>query len=720
MINEKCEMKTDGYNSCNSSSASVTADTKFYITQKLEKLPLPMIELLKVAACFSSAYVEEKLIEHVLDYPIQSLILEAVNLNILVPVIGYDNHNTKKLHIFIHNEVRNGIYNLIPETSRELFHLEIGRRLWRHLHHDEIDQYLFVILYQLHIGCRLISRTTERYRIATLCLHAGRKAAKSSTFRAALVYLKFGIQLLGTSGWREEYELSLMLHNAAAEMELCNANFEGMDLLVKTIIQNSRSDKDTIPAKTTLLHGLVINSKQQEGLRLGQQLLNILGCGLRQKFNKLTFFLAMRSVARLLKGKSDEYLRRLPIMTDEKMLSSMHILSLMFMHALLMRPELAFFIGLKMVELTFTHGLCYWSPLAFEAYGMLCLIVFSSKNDAFRFGELGLDLIERLQLREYIPRVYAVYYYCIHPWRYPMRDSLRYLLQAYYIGLQTGDIEFSFVCAVMWLSISYDCGNPLNEIDLQCSRFYRSILSHRQKSLHYLTLPPYYAVKYHRGGDVDSNEIEAVLEHSFKNDIQMLQFSVLWYRAEIAFIYNDIEKADKLLFEANTLDKIHQQYTGTPDVVLVTLLNGMIAFACLDSSYKGKRLRKRQQYMQRGKAMLKQLKIYSQWCPDNFAGHKFLLEAELAVVCGQLDRAMEKYICAITMSKENRSLFVHALANERVGRFCFHTLKRRHDATNYFTQALLAYQEWNGTRKVAHLRAELFDMYGTEAFKHCS
>jgi predicted ATPase len=137
--------------------------------------------------------------------------------------------------------------NLIPEANRELFHLEIGRRLCRRLSKTALDQNVFVVLSQMIVRRRLITRSTERYRVASLCLHAGRKAAKLSNFRVALIYLKFGIELLGDSGWRDEYDLSLTLNNAVAEMEMCATNFEGMELVIESIIcrQNS-SQNDAI------------------------------------------------------------------------------------------------------------------------------------------------------------------------------------------------------------------------------------------------------------------------------------------------------------------------------------------------------------------------------------------------------------------------------------------------------------------------------------------
>ena len=62
-------------------------------------------------------------------------------------------------------------------------------------------------------------------------LASGAKAVKSLMFSMAAVYLNLGIDLLGDKGWRDDYVLTLALHNASAEMEMCSANFQCMKSL---------------------------------------------------------------------------------------------------------------------------------------------------------------------------------------------------------------------------------------------------------------------------------------------------------------------------------------------------------------------------------------------------------------------------------------------------------------------------------------------------------
>jgi predicted ATPase len=299
----------------------------YYIYDKLHRLPSDMMDVLKVAACFGHSHMEDTLMEYVLDFPVDVILSHLVDMGILVMAVESASCGGN-LYFFQHDSWHLAVYDLLPEHSRELFHLEIGRRLWRRLCKDELDRNIYVVLSQMMQGRRLITRRTERYSVASLCLHAGRKAAKSSTFRVATIYLNFGIELLDESGWREEYDLALSIYNAAAEMAMCTAHFEVLEGLVESVVQHARSAGDKVPVRTTQLYALGVADQQQQGLDLGLQLLTDLGSPLPKSFCIVSFVLELMAVKRLSRGKSNCYLKRLPNIDNENVLASLQILNL--------------------------------------------------------------------------------------------------------------------------------------------------------------------------------------------------------------------------------------------------------------------------------------------------------------------------------------------------------------------------------------------------------
>jgi histidine kinase len=359
------------------------------------------------------------------------------------------------------------------------------------------------------------------------------------------------------------------------------------------------------------------------------------------------------------------------------------------------------------------------SPLAFAAYGMLC-IKLSDRDAAFRFGELSLELLEKFQVREYIPRVYAAYYACIHSWKHPIRDSLDHLLHAYRSGMQTGDIEYSLLCANLWCFISFDSGLPIDEIERQWTTFQSAMKSYRQTSLLQMSVPCLQNIRYYQGKDVDFSDTETVLQHCCERNFLSCKDDILWCQAKTAFLFGDLDRADELADTTSIAKNSGNQMSSpSPEIVYIAFLNGMIAFSMVtyqECNIGVPTRRTRRQYMREGKNMIRFIKKYALWCPVNFVDKKFLLKAELAAVNRRSEQALEYYICAIALAKDTRSLFVQALANERAGRYCFMKLNQPHKAVSFFVQSLLVYEEWAAHRKVNHLRAELKGLFGTDEY----
>jgi hypothetical protein len=88
----------------------------------------------------------------------------------------------------------------------------------------------------------------------------------------------------------------------------------------------------------------------------------------------------------------------------------------------------------------------------------------------------------------------------------------------------------------------------------------------------------------------------------------------------------------------------------------------------------------------------------------------FLLEAELASVCGRNAKAYEKYTCAIAMTAHSGFRMMDALANERAAR---HLLSRGEvlNAEQYFRRACSSYDEWGGKAKLERLQGEVDLIY---------
>jgi predicted ATPase len=671
-----------------------------FLVDKLEQLPQDMKELLKAAACLGS-HVDEELIEYVLKKPVADILNEAAAKGVL----KYD--ELRGSYLFEHDGIQEAAYRLIPMQDLELFHLEIGRRLWRSFDPYDLDQHIFVLLSQLNIGRRLLTRENERTAVATLCLHAGKKAAKSSTFRTASIYLNLGIELLDSRSWRDDYDLTLALHNAAAEMEMCTANFERMEQLLEKVFLHARNAMDKIQAYATKIYALGVGDRAVEAIDTGILVLKGLGENFPSRYAKVHMKNEIRTVKKLLKGKSDEQLLRLPIVENKEKLAAMSILQLLYLNALVARPDFAPFVALKVLKLTLQYGLSVFASTAFSTYGMLLVGVLGEIDDAFRYGELALALLERFEAIEYLPRVYAAFYGCIYPWKKPIRGTFKPLLRAHHVGMQTGDVIFAGLCANIYCFNAMDAGTPLGVIEREWRGFQEVMLSNKQISVVRSAMPSIQIVHHYMGlsedplsGKGDIYDHDEALRDAIKHQSVINVLGIHLSRMEVAYVFNDYALA-----AANAIEeKDYWRMPSTFQMVSSFFIGSMVALA---AAREGKDVRKNLKFAKNAVEVFKGWATHS---PHNCLDRLFLLEAELASVCGQNAKAYEKYTCAIAMTAHSGFLMMDALANERAARHLL-AIDEVSDAEPYFRRACSSYDELGGKAKLVRLQAEVDSIY---------
>jgi predicted ATPase len=492
-------------------------------------------------------------------------------------------------------------------------------------------------------------------------------------------------------------------------MELCRSNVEAMEKLTETVLTHAHTTLDKIQANATRIYGLGLSDRPNDALDLGIEVL-------KEVDERFPFILCKQHlmgevciVKRLLNGRTNTQLLRLPAITDPEKLASLQILNHMFLQALLVRPKLSGFITLKMLRMTLEDGLSMIAPVAFACYGMLCVSAMGDVDAGWRFGELGIELLEQLSAWEYIPRVYAAFYGCIYPWRKPLRETIEPIGHAQRVGMQTGDAEFGGLCANLQKFSLIDSGVPLDRIEAEWTSIREMMVTQRQLGSLRMSLPCLQVLHHYMGvtedplaskGDLlDYDELlQYCIENRLTNTVNGLKVS----RMMLAYYFNDYALADQLGGCLST--KEIWSTAPTLNSAVAIFFSGLVALA---------RARERKDYrrnIRKAKQVLKLLKGFTRNCPWNFLEKKYLLEAELASVCGDGAKAVEKYISAIAVAKEMQFLQIRALANERLAR---HYVYRGHvaEAAPYFREAITLYTEWSGHAKARRLAAEVEALY---------
>ena len=335
------------------------------MTVRISKLPKATREVLEVAACLGNN-IDEKLLNRISPRPVFAQLQKAAARGFL----QYNESNDT--YCFSHDLTQEAAYKLISNQEREAFHLTIGRELWKSFDDIEnLEKHIFIILGQIRDGADLISYQEERNDVAALCLRAGELAICSSSFQTASEYLLLGVSMLGENCWQEEYELSLELYNAAAEVEYCIANFDNVEKLASRIFENTRWFPDTLRAHAIHVYSLGSRGHMLKAIERGLEVLEALDEKFPTKITSHNIAVGIKRTKWLMKGKSNDHLLRLPLMDNPEKIAAMQMMNIIFLYAYIAVPTLAPMIALRMVKLTLEYGLCDVSCVGFVTFAML-------------------------------------------------------------------------------------------------------------------------------------------------------------------------------------------------------------------------------------------------------------------------------------------------------------------------------------------------------------
>lgn len=596
-------------------------------------------DVLKAAACLGS--FDTRLLQAAMS-------LSVGDLDTILAIMaerGIVERNESGEYEFSSDETEKECYALIPPEERRRLHLSIGRRLIRELSHDELEKHIYPVLLQFHCAMNNIGSETERDAltnqrerngIALLCLQATHSAVAGSNFRAAFNYSEFGILLLGDDCWDKEYDLSLALYNAAAEISHCVAEYEKVEEAVDAVLENAHSFRDTLRARAARVHSLSSRYRLTEALKEGLDILGHLGERFPSKPRKYHAFLAFVNVKRLLRGKTNEKILRMPLMENQDKIAAMQILNLIFPNAFHVDPILFVLFALRLVQLTARFGLSAMSAVGFAAYSSMLASFHTDKSEGFRFSELALELIGKFGAKEYIARVHFFLYSETMTHRYDLRTLTTHLYRAYQVGMETGDVEFALVDSNLCFSYMLLSGQSLATVETRTREFYDTALEYKQdltlgtmrpalKCLHMLMgklpIPTGFAFQ---------SDLDRAVEAKDEAAIWIIHFLQLM----LSYMLNDYEAAARETQFMGPMLQLHL-HPGFSSI-LVAYCMALLAVA---NKRQGRERRKLLSNVYRN---VRKLKQFSTYIPENSLHKLSLVEAELAVVNGDYGVARGK------------------------------------------------------------------------------
>ncbi|XZN89549.1 MAG: AAA family ATPase [Microcoleus sp.] len=703
---------------------ALTDDVVEFMAIQLQKLPINTQEVLKLAACIGNQFdlATLAIVHQKSQIETSADLWKALQEGLVIPISevykffgdseSVEVGQASELSVpykFLHDRVQQAAYFLIPESQKQSTHLEIGQLLLHKGGHGgtapteaEREEKIFDIVNQLNIGLELIEDQPERDRLAQLNLIAGRKALTSTAYAAANIYLQIGIKLLRANCWQNQYELTLNLYVAAAEAAYLNADFDGMEFLAAEVLQHAQTILDRVKIYEIKIAAQTAQIKVLETIAVARDALLQLGIELPTTPDEASIAKALQALAGYLGDRKIEELIDLPVMRNPQTHAAMQLSGMLFPPVFQGMPGLLPLLSSTMVSLSLQFGNAPASTVGYAMHGMVLCAFFQEVETGYGYGQLGLNLLDRLNVRELKSTVLLLFGGWIQHRKEALLATLPTLKDGFTAGMETGDFVDAGYNIYIYFYTHLFAGVELDTWEAEIAG-YRGVMAQlKQYSAQiYLdmiqqTVQNLRETRIHSDCLIGEAYDETVMipKHYQDNEFTAIACACI-FKLLLAYCYGNYTAA------LDNITKIKQYVMGVSGSTFVPIFHFYAALTHLallptDSAIE------QTEILALVETHQTTLHQWAQNAPMNYLHKLYLVDAERHRVLGQNMEAIDNYDRAIKLAKENEYINEEALANELAAKF-YLTWGKEKIAQVYLTDAYYAYARWGAKAKVEDL-----------------
>jgi PAS domain S-box-containing protein len=663
---------------------------------KLKRLPPRTQKALRQLACLgnSAEITTFSTVRGRSEKEIHSDLWEAVRNGLVL--------HQRASYTFLHDQVQEAAYALIPPELRDRGHLRIGRLLIGKMTRDQVAEKIFDIVNQFNAGLSLITDPHEKEQVAELNLAAGRKAKASTAYASACTYLSAGMELVRSSTWDRRYELMFDLWLERAECEYLNRNSNRADSLITELLPRAASKLDKAAAYRLRILLQMMRGEYRQAINTGLECLRLFGIQIPPHPTLEQVHVEHGRLWQNLGERPIESLVDLPLMADPEMQVVMRMLSELCAPAAsasFTDNNLFYLLVCHMAITSLNYGL---TDASVHAYADLALILgpaFNRYHEGYRFAMLARSLFDKYGPNE------AKSYVCMEQvslWTQPIATAIEFIRLAFHTCINNHDLTYACFC----------CNHLVTDLLLQGVDL-EEVWRESQKGLEFVL-----KVGLHDTADVIVSQQRFILNmrgetaaFSSFNDAQFeeeefeaqltedrMPHLICYYwilKLQARFISGDFDaaisaaqKAKPLLWSAEFLiESVNYHFYSALTIAATHETTG-------SGMQSG------------GLEVLKQsLELLGEWsrsCPETFLNKYTLVSAEVARIEHRDLEAMRLYEEAIRMARENGFVHDEGIANELAAQFCFQRGLERF-AYSYLYNARNCYLRWGALGKVKQL-----------------
>jgi signal transduction histidine kinase/tetratricopeptide (TPR) repeat protein len=325
---------------------------------------------------------------------------------------------------------------------------------------------------------------------------------------------------------------------------------------------------------------------------------------------------------------------------------------------------------------------------------------FGDYQDAFRFAQLGYELVEKRGLKRFQASTYVSFAGMIMPWMKRLADCRNVQERAFEIASRNGDLTYAVYARVGLITQLTVAGEPLHAVQSEAEKgldFARKakfafgidtinrvlgfIRTLRGSTTHFGSFD-------HAGFD------EKAFDRHLDHHPPMNQFWHWVRKLQVHFLVGDFASAIEASLKARPL----LWASPTFEIADYELYSALSRAALWDSASSDQR----REHLDALSGHYQRLATWAESCPENFQDRATLVAAEIARIEGRSLAAIELYEQSIRSARGNGFVHNEALAHEVAAQFYaargFETF-----ADAYLRNARNCYDRWGAQGKVKQL-----------------
>jgi PAS domain S-box-containing protein len=664
---------------------------------KLNRLPVETQQALQQFACMGNS-AEFDMLQMAFQESLEELhrqLWEGVRTGLI-----YRSDNSYR---FLHDRVQEAAYSQIPTDQRAEAHLRIGMLLAEHTPPGKREEAIFEIVNQLNRGSHLILSTEEREQAADLNLIAGRRAKISTAYDAALKYLRAGSALLTQATWERNYEIVFAIEYLMAECELLTAEMVAAEDRLLRLVQRTKNRHDFCVVTRLRLTLYTAMDQSNRGVDLFLDWLRQQGTVWPNHPTRDDVMREYERIWTLLGARTIEELVDLPLATDSDFLDTLDVFAEIVTPTLFYDEHLMSLVVCRMVSLSLEYGSCDGSCFGYAWFSMLAGPQFNNYKDGYRFGQLGFDLVEKRGLTRYQARTYITFANGVVPWAKHVASERELIRRAFDLAYRAGDLTFAAYRGEQLVANYLIAGDSLAEVQTEAEQ---GLAFGGRVGFGYVIHvcgSELGLVRTLRGlnrtfGSLDyDNYHELDIERSLASNpvLSLAEFCYWTRKMQARFFAEDFASAVDASLQAQRLLWTAPSQIVTADFRLYAALTHAAAWHCASAEGQASNF-------EALTAHRKQLEVWAEHCPANFADRTTLVHAEVARIEDRILDAEKHYEEAIRLARANGFVHNEAVSNELAGRF-YAARGFEKIANAYMRDARYCYMRWGADGKARQL-----------------